>query len=96
MDRIRINWNKTFELTWRLLVLVLALAIIVFVSGNWRRSDMGNRSTGELVFPEPGGGAGPSQAGEGWAGSRACILRLDSTNRAQRDGAVPEQLPSRP
>jgi membrane fusion protein, multidrug efflux system len=34
-----INWNKVFEFTWRILVLIAAVAIIVIVSTNWSRWD---------------------------------------------------------
>jgi len=34
-----IHWNKVFEFAWRILVFVVALAIIVIVSTNWNRWD---------------------------------------------------------
>jgi membrane fusion protein (multidrug efflux system) len=33
----KINWNKAFELAWRLLVFVVALGVIIVVSTNWTR-----------------------------------------------------------
>ena len=36
MSRIQqVEWNKVFEFTWRILVFVVAIAIIVIVSTNW-------------------------------------------------------------
>src|ERR1700734_2217735 len=37
MPPIRIDWNKVFEFTWRILVFIVAIAIIVVVTGNWNR-----------------------------------------------------------
>jgi hypothetical protein len=34
-----INWNKVFEFAWRILVFIVAVAIIVIVSTNWNRWD---------------------------------------------------------
>jgi membrane fusion protein (multidrug efflux system) len=34
-----INWNKIFEFAWRILVFIVAVAIIVIVSTNWNRWD---------------------------------------------------------
>jgi membrane fusion protein, multidrug efflux system len=31
----QIDWNKVFEFTWRILVFIVALAIIIVVTGNW-------------------------------------------------------------
>src|SRR4029077_11505887 len=36
-----IEWNKVFEFTWRILVFVVAIAIIVIVSTNWTRWEGG-------------------------------------------------------
>ena len=36
-----VEWNKIFEFTWRILVFVVAIAIIVIVSTNWTRWEGG-------------------------------------------------------
>jgi membrane fusion protein, multidrug efflux system len=36
-----VEWNKVFEFTWRILVFVVAVAIIVIVSTNWTRWEGG-------------------------------------------------------
>jgi len=36
-----VEWNKVFEFTWRILVFVVAIAIIVIVSTNWTRWEGG-------------------------------------------------------
>jgi membrane fusion protein, multidrug efflux system len=36
-----IDWNKVFEFTWRILVFIVAIAIIVIVSTNWDRWEGG-------------------------------------------------------
>ncbi len=36
-----IHWNKIFEFTWRILVFIVAIAIIVIVSTNWNRWEGG-------------------------------------------------------
>jgi membrane fusion protein, multidrug efflux system len=36
-----IDWNKVFEFTWRILVFIVAVAIIVIVSTNWNRWEGG-------------------------------------------------------
>jgi membrane fusion protein, multidrug efflux system len=36
-----VEWNKVFEFTWRILVFVVAIAIIVIVSTNWNRWEGG-------------------------------------------------------
>jgi membrane fusion protein (multidrug efflux system) len=42
MSLIReVEWNKIFEFTWRILVFVVAIAIIVIVSTNWTRWEGG-------------------------------------------------------
>src|SRR3984885_3174245 len=42
MSRIQeVDWNKVFEFTWRILVFVVAIAIIVIVSTNWTRWEGG-------------------------------------------------------
>jgi membrane fusion protein (multidrug efflux system) len=33
----RINWNKAFDLVWRVLVFVVAIGVIIVVSTNWTR-----------------------------------------------------------
>jgi membrane fusion protein (multidrug efflux system) len=38
----KINWNKAFELAWRLLVFVVAIGIIIVVSTNWSRWEGGS------------------------------------------------------
>jgi len=35
------EWNKVFEFAWRILVFVVAIAIIVIVSTNWTRWEGG-------------------------------------------------------
>jgi membrane fusion protein (multidrug efflux system) len=37
MKRPPVNWNRLFEITWRLLVFVVALGIILIVSTRWTR-----------------------------------------------------------
>ncbi len=37
MPPVQIDWNKVFEFTWRILVFIVAIAIIVVVTGNWNR-----------------------------------------------------------
>jgi membrane fusion protein, multidrug efflux system len=42
MSRIQdVEWNKVFEFTWRILVFIVAVAIIVIVSTNWTRWEGG-------------------------------------------------------
>jgi len=42
MSRIQqVEWNKVFEFTWRILVFVVAIAIIVIVSTNWSQWEGG-------------------------------------------------------
>src|ERR1700683_3628160 len=42
MSRIQeVDWNKVFEFTWRILVFVVAIAIIVIVSTNWTQWEGG-------------------------------------------------------
>jgi membrane fusion protein, multidrug efflux system len=42
MSRIdEVQWNKVFEFTWRILVFLVAIAIIVVVSTNWSRWEGG-------------------------------------------------------
>jgi membrane fusion protein (multidrug efflux system) len=36
-----VHWNKIFEFTWRILVFIVAVAIIVIVSTNWNRFEGG-------------------------------------------------------
>ena len=36
-----VDWNKAFEFTWRILVFIVAIAIIVIVSTNWTRWEGG-------------------------------------------------------
>ena len=31
----KLDWNKAFEFTWRILVFIVAIGIIVVVSTNW-------------------------------------------------------------
>jgi len=33
----RIDWNRAFEFTWRILVFIVAVGIIIVVSTNWTR-----------------------------------------------------------
>jgi membrane fusion protein, multidrug efflux system len=37
MRSLQLDWNKVFEFTWRILVFIVAIAIIVVVTGNWNR-----------------------------------------------------------
>ncbi|MGA8093263.1 MAG: HlyD family secretion protein [Steroidobacteraceae bacterium] len=37
MRSLQLDWNKVFEFTWRVLVFIVAIAIIVVVTGNWNR-----------------------------------------------------------
>lgn len=41
MTDLRLDWNKIFEFTWRILVFLVAIAIIVIVSTNWNRWEGG-------------------------------------------------------
>src|SRR6202167_2110591 len=42
MSRIQdVEWNKVFEFTWRILVFIVAVAIIIVVSTNWTRWEGG-------------------------------------------------------
>ena len=44
MIRIQdVEWNRVFEFTWRILVFIVAVAIIVIVSTNWTRWEGGRR-----------------------------------------------------
>ncbi|MFL6600710.1 MAG: hypothetical protein ACJ8R9_05210 [Steroidobacteraceae bacterium] len=36
-----VDWNKAFEFTWRILVFIVGIAIIVIVSTNWTRWESG-------------------------------------------------------
>jgi membrane fusion protein, multidrug efflux system len=40
-DRPHIDWNKVFEFTWRILVFIVAIGIIIIVSTNWARWEGG-------------------------------------------------------
>jgi len=35
MRSLQLDWNKVFEFTWRILVFIVAVAIIIVVTGNW-------------------------------------------------------------
>jgi hypothetical protein len=35
------DWNKAFEFTWRVLVFIVAIGIIIVVSTNWTRWEGG-------------------------------------------------------
>src|SRR5271166_6022046 len=37
----KIDWNKGFEFTWRILVFIVAVGIIIVVSTNWTRWEGG-------------------------------------------------------
>jgi membrane fusion protein, multidrug efflux system len=37
MRSLQLDWNKVFEFAWRILVFIVAIAIIVVVTGNWNR-----------------------------------------------------------
>ena len=37
MRSLKLDWNKLFEFTWRILVFLVAIAIIVIVTSNWNR-----------------------------------------------------------
>ena len=37
MPSLQLDWNKVFEFTWRILVFIVAIAIIVVVTGTWNR-----------------------------------------------------------
>src|ERR1700691_2597791 len=42
MSRIQdVEWNKVFEFTWRILVFIVAVGIIIVVSTNWTRWEGG-------------------------------------------------------
>jgi membrane fusion protein, multidrug efflux system len=41
MSPSAVDWNKLFEFTWRILVFVVAISIIVIVSTNWNRWEGG-------------------------------------------------------
>ena len=41
MNELRPDWNKIFEFTWRILVFLVAIAIIAIVSTNWNRWEGG-------------------------------------------------------
>src|SRR5579859_2365110 len=38
----RIDWNRAFEFTWRILVFIVAIGIIIVVSTNWNRWEGGS------------------------------------------------------
>ena len=37
----KVDWNKAFEFTWRILVFIVAIGIIIIVSTNWTRWEGG-------------------------------------------------------
>ena len=37
----KLDWNKAFEFTWRILVFIVAIGIVVVVSTNWTRWEGG-------------------------------------------------------
>jgi membrane fusion protein, multidrug efflux system len=41
MSSLHVDWNKVFEFTWRILVFIVAIAIIIIVTGNWNRWEGG-------------------------------------------------------
>ena len=41
MNGLQLDWNKVLEFTWRILVFLVAIAIIVIVSTNWTRWEGG-------------------------------------------------------
>ncbi len=41
MNDVRLDWNRIFEFTWRILVFLVAIAIIAIVSTNWNRWEGG-------------------------------------------------------
>jgi membrane fusion protein, multidrug efflux system len=41
IDIPHIDWNRAFEFTWRILVFIVAVAIIIIVSTNWNRWEGG-------------------------------------------------------
>jgi membrane fusion protein, multidrug efflux system len=41
MTNAGIDWNKVFEFTWRILIFVVAIGIIIVVSSNWTRWEGG-------------------------------------------------------
>jgi len=41
MSAIKLDWNKIFEFTWRILVFIVAVGIIIVVSTNWNRWEGG-------------------------------------------------------
>src|SRR5271154_2509408 len=41
MSSSKIDWNRAFEFTWRILVFLVAIGIIVVVSTNWNRWEGG-------------------------------------------------------
>src|SRR5271170_3771366 len=38
---LKLDWNKAFEFTWRILVFIVAIGIIIIVSTNWGRWEGG-------------------------------------------------------
>jgi membrane fusion protein, multidrug efflux system len=52
MNIRELGWNRIFELTWRALVLVVAVAIIIIVSTNWNRWEGGEgwQTTSDAYF----------------------------------------------
>jgi membrane fusion protein (multidrug efflux system) len=41
MDNPKVDWNRVFEFTWRILVFLVAIGIIIVVSTNWTRWEGG-------------------------------------------------------
>jgi membrane fusion protein (multidrug efflux system) len=41
MENPKVDWNRVFEFTWRILVFVVAIGIIIVVSTNWTRWEGG-------------------------------------------------------
>jgi membrane fusion protein, multidrug efflux system len=41
MNMPKVNWNKAFEFTWRILVFIVAISIVIVVSTNWSRWEGG-------------------------------------------------------
>ena len=63
MSRIQeMPWHNVFESTWRILVFLVAIAMIVIVSNNWTRWEVGEGSQrNERCLPPVGSRAQPEQ-----------------------------------
>src|SRR5580693_3288709 len=41
MNLPKLDWNRVFEIAWRILVFIVAIGIIIIVSSNWTRWEGG-------------------------------------------------------